>query len=107
MTPNDRLQILEAREHLSQIDQYLSLGRLTEQLVLDAVSFRLSCAIESLSKTSPEFRESAFGDNWQMMWAVRNRISHAYAYIDHEIISATVKNRLPSVRQVLDEYLRD
>jgi uncharacterized protein with HEPN domain len=42
-----------------------------------------------------------------MMWAVRNRISHAYAYIDHEIISATVKNRLPSVRQVLDDYLRD
>jgi hypothetical protein len=37
VTPNDRLQILEAREHLSQIDQYLSLGRLTEQLVLDAV----------------------------------------------------------------------
>jgi uncharacterized protein with HEPN domain len=42
-----------------------------------------------------ELRDRAFGDDWRVIWATRNRIAHGYAYIDLSIVQATVEQDLP------------
>ena len=45
----------------------------------------------------------AFGDDWSLMWATRNRIAHGYAYIDMSIVTATVQRDLPWLEDRLRE----
>lgn len=107
MTPNDRLQVLEAVDHLNILEQHRTVGDLSVAIVSDAIAFRLAAAIEALSKTSPEFRNLHFGETWQLMWAVRNRITHAYAHIDTDAIARTVTTEVPSLHAQLLNLLSD
>jgi uncharacterized protein with HEPN domain len=70
------------------------------------VSLRLAAAIEAISKTSPPFRAQHFGDEWAIVWATRNRITHGYATIDLTVIRDTVEQDLPEfenrLRRTLD-----
>lgn len=108
MTENDQAHITEALDHLNILEQHLLRASFTSPLVVDAVSFRLSAAIESLSKTSAEFRRQQFGENWHVMWAVRNRITHAYAHIDVDVIKLTIEHHVPQLKaNLLESTPRD
>jgi uncharacterized protein with HEPN domain len=67
---------------------------LDDQTVADAVCLRLASAIECVADLSPELRAQAFGEDWPLIWATRNRIAHGYATIDLSIIKATVRDDL-------------
>lgn len=103
MTQDDRRFVTDALDHLVALELHLELGAFATPVVRDAVSFRLAAAIDSLSKTSTEFRAKQFGETWPLMWAVRNRITHAYTQIDAELIENTVHDHVPTLkRQLLD-----
>lgn len=63
---------------------------LSDQLVIDAVCMRLSAAIETLSTLDPPMRDHLFGEEWPLMWGMRNRIAHGYLLIDPEIVRETL-----------------
>ena len=94
-----------ALEHISILKLHLERGTLEDLVITDAVNMRLSAAIESLSHTTPEFRESHFGEDWKLMRATRNRISHGYSFVDQSLIELTIMNRLPVLEQRLRSAL--
>jgi uncharacterized protein with HEPN domain len=93
--------VSDALEHLEILRQHLHGPERDQLLVGDAVNMRLSAAIEAISHTSREFRDAYFGDDWHLMWATRNRISHGYAFVDQALISLTVEKRLPQFEDQL------
>jgi uncharacterized protein with HEPN domain len=104
---SDQELVRDALEHIEVLRSHLCRGDLDESIIADAVNMRLSAAIESLSQTSPEFRTQYFAEDWQLMKATRNRISHGYSFVDQSIIQLTIENRLPSLEAQLHTALQD
>jgi uncharacterized protein with HEPN domain len=101
VTRSDTQLIHEALEHLALLRRHVERGDLSDETVADAVSLRLSAAIETLSQTTDPFRERVFGPDWRAMWATRNRIAHGYIRIDLEMIRSTVERDVPMVESRL------
>jgi uncharacterized protein with HEPN domain len=93
--------VRDALDHIDVLKRHLARGDLADETVADAVSLRLASAIEAVSETSREFRERHFGDEWNIIWATRNRIAHGYAYIDLAMIRDTIENDLPEFELAL------
>lgn len=62
---------------------------LNDQLVIDAVCMRLAAGIETLATLDPAVRAELFGDDWPLMWGMRNRIAHGYLLVESSIIRQT------------------
>jgi uncharacterized protein with HEPN domain len=79
---------------------------LDDQTVADAVCLRLSAVIESVASITDDLRSDAFGEDWPLIWATRNRIAHG-ALIDRTMIASTIDNDLPgfeaAIRRLLDD----
>ena len=101
MTRTDNELIRDALDHLRVLHLHLERADLADQTVADAVSLRLASAIESVSACSAEVRDRVFGNEWAVAWATRNRIAHGYAYVDLNVIRATVKHDLPRIEAAL------
>lgn len=101
MSRTDAELVRDALEHLEVLKQHLEMGPFENPLISDAVNMRLAAAIESLSQTSSHFRASNFGAEWDLMKAVRNRISHGYSLLDYEVIKATLEKDVPSLERTL------
>ncbi|HRY08836.1 MAG: hypothetical protein H6526_02705 [Actinobacteria bacterium] len=52
-------------------------------------------------------RSDAFGEDWPLICATRNRIADGYAFIDRAMIAATIDRDLPgfesTIRRLHDE----
>lgn len=90
----------EALLHLKLASQYAGVGEL-DQLVIDAICMRLSAGIEVLARLDPDARSRLFGDNWQIMWGMRNRIAHGYLMVDSDIVHQTIEIDLPDIVRVI------
>jgi uncharacterized protein with HEPN domain len=101
----DKELVSDALEHLRVLHLHLTRSDIGDQTVADAVSLRLSAAIESISMGSQPLRERVAGDEWPVIWATRNRIAHGYAYIDLQIIRATIEQDLPRFEDALRNEL--
>ena len=101
MSRTDKELVLDALDHIQILKSHLTRSDLEQVIIADAVNMRLSAAIESLAQTSPEFRAQYFAEEWKLMKATRNRISHGYTFVDQSIIQQTVVNRLPGLEQQL------
>lgn len=66
---------------------------------------RLSAAIEVLSRLDDETRARLFGDEWPVMWGMRNRIAHGYLVVDRDIILATMDRDVPGILHTVTEEL--
>lgn len=105
MSRSDAELIVDAQHHLAILRQHLVRGDLDDQTVADAVSLRLAAAIEAISQATEDMRSRLFGEDWNLMWATRNRIAHGYAFIDLAIIGATVDRDLPWFEAALQQEL--
>ena len=103
MRRSDGELVSDALMHISVLRKHLARGDLEDQTVADAVTLRLAAAIEALANCSDELRIRAFGEDWPLIWATRNRIAHGYAYIDMSIVTATVVHDLPWLEDRLRE----
>lgn len=95
MSRSDEELVRDALDHINVLKRHLTRGDLSDETVSDAVSLRLAAAIEAISGTTLEFRDRHFGDDWNIIWATRNRIAHGYASIDLELVRATIEQDLP------------
>jgi uncharacterized protein with HEPN domain len=95
--------IANAREHLDRLKAHLRRGDLDDDAIFDAVCMRLSAAIESISGIDVALRDKAFGNDWPIIWSVRNRIAHGYVFVDRTIVSATVSQDVAQLERALDE----
>ncbi|TAL45347.1 MAG: DUF86 domain-containing protein [Salinibacterium sp.] len=87
------------------LHSHLDRADMSDQVVADAVSLRLAAAIEAISTASLDLRDRVFGDQWPVVWATRNRIAHGYAFVDLNIIRATVEQDLPQFQAALEAEL--
>ena len=94
----------EALVHLEMAGNYAE-GEGLEQLVIDAICMRLSAGIEVLARLDPGVRTRLFGDNWQLMWAMRNRIAHGYVTVNSEIVRRTIEIDLPDIVETVAREL--
>lgn len=101
MKRGDRELVLDALHHLGVLRRHVVGRSLEDQLVVDAVCLRLAAAIDAVARLSVPVREQAFGRRWQVIWATRNRIVHAYTVVDPAIIAATVKHDLEGFESAL------
>lgn len=105
MSRSDAELVRDALEHIAALRRHLERHDPTDETIVDAVSLRLSAAIETVSRASADLRERVFGADWAIIWATRNRIAHGYAHISVEVIRATVAEDLPDFEKRLREAL--
>lgn len=101
MSRSDSERISEALEHLDRLHAHLLRDDLHDETVADAVSLRLASAIETIQTSDGSLANRLFGDDWPLIWATRNRIAHGYAYVDMDLIAATVEQDLPGLETAL------
>jgi len=103
----DAERIADALDHLATLRRHASRHDLDDQLVIDAVSLRLAAAIEALAGLDEALRDEVTAGRWHLMWATRNRIAHGYAFVDGDVIRATVARDVPELEASLLGKTRD
>lgn len=96
--------LLDALGHFDRMQAHAG-HDLEEQLVIDAVCMRLSAGIETLATLDPAVRADLFGEDWRLMWGMRNRIAHGYLLVDSSIIRQTVTHDIPGIVARIRHYL--
>ena len=74
---------------------------LKEEMRLDAVVRNLEIIGEAASRLSPSFREKHGEIEWKKIIGMRNRIIHAYDYVDYEIVWDVIKYDLVELEEKL------
>ncbi|MBU6225107.1 MAG: DUF86 domain-containing protein [Burkholderiales bacterium] len=83
--------------HTSDVDV---VGFLASELIQDAVIRNLEVigeAANNIQNTDPVFAKAHDEIPWQVMYAMRNRLSHGYDKIDYDMVWKTVCNDLPEL----------
>jgi len=92
------LQAIERIErHTSDVDV---VGFLASELIQDAVIRNLEVigeAANNIQTADAAFAKEQDEIPWQVMYAMRNRLSHGYDKIDYEMVWKTVCNDLPEL----------
>lgn len=93
--------ILEAIE---RIEEYVSdmdeMDFLASKLVQDAVVRNIEIigeASNNIQRVAPAFAAQHDHIPWQVMYAMRNRVSHAYDKVDFEMVWKTIGNDFPDL----------
>jgi len=73
----------------------------TDTLLLFAVVQAIQIAGEAAAKISLETQSAAPSVPWALIVGMRNRLVHAYADIDHDIVWKTVTEDIPALLPLL------
>ena len=97
--------ILEAIE---RIEEYVSdmdeMAFLVSKLVQDAVIRNIEIigeASNNIQRVDPAFAAQQDNIPWQVMYAMRNRVSHGYDKVDFEMVWKTICNDLPDIYKLV------
>jgi uncharacterized protein with HEPN domain len=97
---------------LAEIDFMLgeSAGLTAEQFMADATlqrAFARSFEIigQAAKNVPPEFRQQHTDIDWRSMAGMRDRLIHAYFGVDYDLVWATVRTRLPELRDRISAIL--
>ena len=97
--------ILEAIE---RIEEYVSdmdeMAFLDSKLVQDAVCRNIEIigeASNNILRVEPSFAAQHDHIPWQVMYAMRNRLSHGYDQVDFEMVWRTICNDLPHLYKLV------
>ena len=98
----DYLQhILTAMERIDRYTENIDeLGFLNSELVQDAVIRNIEIigeAANNIQQVDAAFAAAHAEIPWQVMYAMRNRLSHGYDKVDFEMVWKTISNDLPDL----------
>jgi uncharacterized protein with HEPN domain len=82
------------------------MGFLSSELIQDAVIRNLEIigeAANNVLREDASFATKHADIPWQVMYAMRNRLSHAYDKVDLEIVWKTIQRDLPELYQLIKE----
>ena len=88
-----------------EMDEVSFLGN---ELVQDAVLRNIEIvgeAANNIQRAAPEFAARHAEIPWQVMYTMRNRVSHGYAWVDLEIVWKTVEYDLPALYREISDLL--
>ena len=77
----------------------------TDRMLMRAVVNALEVVGEAAGQVSAEYRAQHPELPWHVMIAMRNRLIHAYADINHDVVWRTVTTDLPTLIVHLEEML--
>lgn len=87
---------------IERIERYTAdmdeVGFLNSELVQDAVIRNIEIigeASNSVQRGAPEFAAQHDDIPWQVMYTMRNRVSHGYDKVDLEVVWRTIQGDLP------------
>ncbi len=102
------------KDAIERIEQYITdldeNGFLGDPLIQDAVLRNFEVigeAANCISKRHPDYADKHPTIPWQVIYAMRNRISHAYHKVDLEIVWKTIESDLPKIYDEIARMLRD
>lgn len=103
--PDYLAHILDAIE---RIEEYVSdmdeMAFLDSKLVQDAVVRNIEIigeASNNIQRVDPAFAAQHDNIPWQVMYAMRNRVSHGYDKVDFEMVWKTICNDLPDLYKLV------
>lgn len=83
---------------------------LQNEMVQDAVIRNIEIvgeAANNIRKCDPDFADQHNDIPWAVLYAMRNRVSHAYHKVDMEIVWKTIQNDLPPMHQQVVELIEN
>jgi uncharacterized protein with HEPN domain len=96
------LQAIERIErHTEDIDE---MGFLSSELIQDAVIRNIEVvgeAANNIQKVDAAFAAAHSEIPWEVMYAMRNRLSHGYDKVDFEIVWKTIHRDLPDLYRLV------
>lgn len=96
------LQAIERIErHTADVDE---MGFLASELIQDAVIRNLEVigeAANNIQRVDAAFAMAHGEVPWQVMYAMRNRLSHGYDRVDFEIVWKTIHRDLPDLYKLV------
>ena len=99
--------ILEAIERIQAYVSHLDeTAFLASRLVQDAVIRNIEIigeASNNIQRVDPAFAAQHGHIPWQVMYAMRNRVSHGYDKVDFEIIWRTIHGDLPDLYRLVQK----
>lgn len=109
MSRDSRERLHDILEALDAIARYVG-GSLAEpsvddQVVLDAVLFRLLIIGEAAKNVDDELQAAAPGVPWSNYAGLRDVIAHQYFRLQKKIIEDTVRKDLPTLKSAVEELL--
>jgi uncharacterized protein with HEPN domain len=87
--------------HTSDVDE---LGFLNSELIQDAVIRNIEIigeASNNIQRVDPVFAARHAEIPWQVMYAMRNRVSHGYDKVDFEMVWKTICNDMPELYKLV------
>lgn len=103
--PDHLTHILQAIErierHTADVDE---MGFLSSELIQDAVIRNLEVvgeAANNIQRADAAFAASHAEIPWEVMYAMRNRLSHGYDKVDFEIVWKTIHRDLPDLYKLV------
>ncbi len=102
------------KEAIERIEQYIAdideIKFLRDPLVQDAVLRNIEVigeAANCINKRHPDYAYKHPSIPWQVIYAMRNRISHAYHKVDLEVVWKTIEIDLPKIYKEISRMLGD
>ncbi len=100
-------------EAIERIDRYTEdmdeVTFLNSELVQDAVIRNIEIigeASNNIQRIAPEFALQHDNIPWQVMYTMRNRVSHGYHKVDIEIVWKTIQGDLPRLYEQVRELVK-
>lgn len=101
--------IIEAIERIQRYTANLTeQAFLNDELIQDAVVRNIEVigvAAKNIQMVDPSFASTHSEIPWQVMYAMRNRLSHGYDTIDYEIVWNLIQNDLPNLHRLVKAAL--
>ncbi len=101
--------ILQAIERIQRYTEDMDvIAFLNSDLVQDAVIRNVEIigeAANNIMKYDPDFAEEHHEIPWQVIYAMRNRVSHAYHKVDLEIVWKTIQSDLPTMQMLVQDAI--
>ncbi len=95
---------------IERIDRYTAdmdeVAFLNSELVQDAVIRNIEIigeASNNIQRVAPEFAARHDNIPWQVIYTMRNRVSHGYDKVDLEIVWKTIQGDLPGLHAQISE----
>ncbi len=112
-----QLRVADYLEHIQQaierIQRYTEdmdeVAFLKNEMTQDAVIRNIEIigeAANNIKRSAPDFAEEHDEIPWVVIYAMRNRVSHAYHKVDLEIVWKTIQNDFPPMHQQVTVLLQ-